>query len=254
MRIAIVAAVALSLTLAVAPSVQAITFEFASGNRAGEATFTKVGSNLVVQLTNTSTYDVTKPTDVLTGVFFDLQGNVKLSALSAVLAPGSSVLFDSAPVGGVVGGEWAYNKWASNVAPGTAHQGISSSGLGLFGSGDRFPGSDLDSPASPDGLNYGLTSAGDNPLTGNKPVTGKEPLILNSVIFTLGGLAPDFDPTTDIFNVWFQYGTDLCEPHFSGTSQPPPPSAGAPVPEPITLTGLTLGVAGIARYLRRRNK
>jgi hypothetical protein len=242
---------ALALLLVAAQSASAITFQFWSGNRAAEAVFTQSGSNLIVQLTSTSTFDVTKQSELLTAVFFDLAGNTKLTPVSAVLAPGSVVYFDSAPAGGVVGGEWAYNTWSGNKAPGQARQGISSTGLDLFGPKDRFPGPDLDSPANVGGLNYGLTSAGDNLTTGNSSVTSKEPLIRNSVVFTLQGLGAGFNAATDIYNVHFQYGTSLCEPHYPGIVPPEPLIAGS-VPEPLTVVGLTVGLAGLGRYLRRR--
>jgi hypothetical protein len=96
-------------------------------------------------------------------------------------------------------------------APGGATRGISSVGLDLFGPGDRFPGNNLQGPDSPNGLQYGLTSAGDNTSTGNTPVTGMNALIKNSVLYTLGGLPTGF-LLSSISNVHFQYGTDLSEP------------------------------------------
>src|SRR5262249_23648073 len=126
--------------------------------------------------------------------------------------------------GGVVGGEWAY-KGALSGGPHSASYGVSSAGLGLFGPGDVFPGSNLSGPASPAGLEFGITSAGDNPATGNSHVIGGDgPLIKSSVVFTLGGLPAGFDPAARISNVSFQYGTDLSEPNLPGV---PEPGAGA---------------------------
>src|SRR5262249_19247162 len=141
-----------------------------------------------------------------------------LTPVSAVLGNGSTVLFPDpafAPSGtdpgGVVGGEWAYKSGLSGT-PGSAKQGVSSSGYGLFGPSDLFPVDDLQSPTSPDGLQYGLVSAGG--VSGSNPnLTGKYALIKNSVVFTLSGLPQGFT-TNDISNVWFQYGTDLSDPHF----------------------------------------
>src|SRR6185503_11805094 len=98
-----------------------------------------------------------------------------------------------------------------------------------------FPGSNLQGPASPNGLQYGITSAGDNTATGNTPVTGTNALIQNSVVFTLSGLPPGFNPATSISNVEFQYGTDLSEPHFPG------------VPEPATLVLMAGGALLMGR-------
>jgi hypothetical protein len=130
---------------------------------------------------------------------------------------------------------------------GGADEGISSSGYGLF-SGATFPGPNLEPPAALDGLQYGITSAGDNPFTGNAAVTGgnplsKNPLIKNSVVFTLSGLPSGFDPLTlnAITNVSFQYGTSLAEPNVLGGG----PGGGAPVPEPSSVLLLGSGLIGL---------
>ena len=64
--------------------------------------------------------------------------------------------------------------------------------------------------------NYGITSAGDNPATGDAAVTGQEPLVKNSVKFRVkSGVV--FDPKTAISNVSFQYGTSLtADPNLPG--------------------------------------
>jgi hypothetical protein len=211
-----------------------ITFSGLSGNLAASAKFDTVGTHLVVTLTNTSANDVLIPADVLTGLFFNAATALTLTPISAVVAPGSSVLFGTTDPGDVVGGEWAYKLLNIAVEP-QRQYGISSSGLGIFGPGDRFPGTNLQGPTNPGGLEYGITSAGDNPATGNAPVTGANALIMNEVIFTFGGLPAGFDPSTEISGVLWQYGTSLSEPRF---------------PEPATI--LLLAVAGAtARWPRR---
>jgi hypothetical protein len=212
-----------------------ITFFGSSGNLKASVLFDTSGNNLIVTLTNTSMADVLVPSDVLTAVFFDITGNPTLTRIEAKLAPGRPT-----DPGGVVGGEWAYKTGLAGEPPGTM-QGISSVGLGPFGPADLFPGNDLQPPTSPDGLQYGITSAGDNPLTGNTPVTGTNALIQNSVIFTLGGLPANFDPSTAISNVKFQYGTNFSEPRIPGD----------PVPEPASLLLLGSGALG-AGWLRWR--
>ena len=84
------------------------------------------------------------------------------------------------------------------------------------------------------GLEYGLTSVGDDPTTGNAPVTGKNALIQNEVIFTLSGLPDGFDPSLRISGVRWQYGTSLDEPH---------------LPEPASAA---LVLCGAVALLRRR--
>jgi hypothetical protein len=189
-----------------------LTATASQGNLAASATFDVQGSNLVVTLTNTSLEDVLVPADVLTSVFFDFGSSLVLTPVSAVLDAGSVVHFGGTDPGGVVGGEWAYRAALAGAPHGAAY-GISSSGLGLFGPADLFPGSDLSPPASPNGLNYGITSAGDDMATGNAAVTGSIPLIQNAVVFTLSGLPEGFDPTASIQNISFQYGTALTDPN-----------------------------------------
>jgi hypothetical protein len=165
-----------------------------------------------------------------------------------LLGAGSVVVNDTPPVGGVVGGEWAY---ASGIdGPGLATEGIGSAGFGLFGNA-TFVGPDLDSPAAVNGMNYGILSAGDNTATGNSPILS-EPFIKNSVVFTLLGT---FN-IASIANVWFQYGTGLTEPGFGGQctancSSELPPEVPLPAALPLLLGGLG-GLGWLARRQKRR--
>lgn len=220
---------------AASASASPITFSASAGTRAASVTFAAGGSDLIVTLENTSVSDVLVPVDVLTAVFFDIHGSpLSLARGSAVVPAGSSVLFGGTDPGGVVGGEWAYR--SGLAGPYGAAYGISSSGLDFFGPGDLFPGSNLQGPASPGGLQYGITSWGDDPATGNTPVTGTNALIKNSVVFTLSGLPAGFDPAASISAVTFQYGTSLSEPQIHA-------------PEPATLALLV--VAGALGFRRR---
>ncbi|MDX2117166.1 MAG: MYXO-CTERM sorting domain-containing protein [Planctomycetota bacterium] len=236
MKTSYVAASAAAALCAASVASAAVTFSGSSGSKAASVSFDVVGSNLVVILTNTSTADVLVPVDVLTGVFFDVAGaTVNFSRISAVLNTGSTVTNGGTTEGANgVGGEWAALNSLSG-GPGNRKYGISSSGLGLFGPGDRFTSTNLDGPASPDGLQYGITSAGDNAATGNAGVS--TPLIKNSVKFTFGN-ASGFD-LGRIGNVWFQYGTDLSEPGYEGN-----------IPTPGSLA--LLGLAGVVVGRRRR--
>jgi uncharacterized protein (TIGR03382 family) len=224
---------ALGVVLAAASAASAAMFTGSSGNLAAQADFSVSGTNLIVRLTNSSPADVLVPADILTGVFFDVSGGgLSLTPVSALLAPGSVVLFGT-DNGGNLGGEWAYAAGFSGGAGGTSY-GISSSGLGIFGNAN-FNGPNLQGPVGVDGLQYGITSAGDNPATGNTPVTGSNALTKDAVVFTLSGLPQNFD-VSRIGNVWFQYGTALSEP------QIPTPTPGA-----AAILGL-----GLAIQSRRR--
>jgi hypothetical protein len=131
----------------------------------------------------------------------------------------------------IVGGEWSYLNGINPSPP--ANAGVSSVGLGVFGPGNRFPGNNLAGPDSPDGLQYGITSAGDNVTTGNGGLSTH--LIKNAVKFTLGGWSGE--PDALITAASFQYGTDLSEPQFDAQV--------LPVPEPSTLALVAMGILGL---------
>lgn len=241
----------LAFIAAVGPAWSLVTFTGTNNsNLSAKATFDAVGNQLIVVLSNISTSDVLAPADVLTAVFFDYNGlALALASTSAVLSPGSSVLFGTSDPGGVVGGEWAYGSGLAG-APNGAKNGISSSGLSpLFGAA-TFPGNDLDGNASSvNGVGYGITSAGDNTLTGNQKVTGSVPLIKSSVTFTLTGLPSGFN-LSGIGNVSFQYGTGLDEPNITGDGGTGP--SGEPsVPGPAA--AIPFGVGFLAALRKRRS-
>lgn len=236
--------------LMAAPASALVTFSWSGPNPsngghplAAEAAFSITGSTMQIQLSNTAASDVLVPTDVLTAVFFHLPGDPLLTPVSVTVAPGSEVRFGGGTdPGGGVGGEWAYRNALSNPAIGLANAGVSSVGLGLFGPDDLFPGSDLWPPESPDGLQYGLLSMGDDITTGNQAVTGKEPLIQYSVLISLAGV-PMGLAESDISGVYFKYGTSLSE-------GPPPPPPPPPIPEPLSTLTCLLGAAALGCYRR----
>jgi hypothetical protein len=221
--------------LPVSANATPISISFTSGGYGATAQFAQSGGNLIVTLTNTGTAEAMVPSDILTSVYFDISGSPSLSRVSATVPLGNEVYEIGSgnletPGDRVVGGEWAY------LLP----PGISSTRLGIFGPGDLFPGPNLQGPASPDGVQLGITSAGDNLTTGNGGLSGQW-LIKNSAVFTLGGYSGN--PFADISHVVFQYGTALDEPQFNGN-----------VPEPSTLVLVLIGTAGTVWYGRRRSR
>ncbi len=229
MKLKIMSAVALLSIVGAAANGAVFNGTDADG-RDATAEFTVVGTDLIVTLTNSASADVLLPIYVLTGVMWNMDP-VSLTRTSALLNAGSTVIYDSQPAGGNVGGEWCYKGGVS--VRGTNHI-ISSAGLGVVGNGDLFGGPNLSGPTGPNGLQYGITTASDNAATGNGGILGSEGLIKHSVVFVLGGIAADFDPAR-ISNVQFQYGTDLSEPY-----TPTPGTAGL------------MFLAGAASLRRRR--
>lgn len=218
------------------------TFNGGLGTLSASATFGAQGTDLLIILTNSSGSDVLKPRDVLTAIYFDIDGaTLSLARDSAIIGPTSTVLFGTTDPGGVVGGEWEYLAGATTTTPLGQNYVISSSGLDLTGSGGLFPGSNLQGPVNVDGLQYGITSAGDDPDTGNAAVKGKNALIQNQVEFKLTGLPANFDPSSSIRNVQFQYGTTSCAKKSSKDV------CVTGVPEPGTLVMLALSSFFITR-------
>lgn len=232
--------VGLSTGLFAVAAHSAVIFSGSDGTRSATVSFDVVAGNLQVILTATSPADALIPRHILTGVFFSLAGDPTLTPMSAI--SGGATTTGGTPdfaAGAAVGGEWAY---LSGLAQYSANQGISSSGLGIFGPGDRFPGGNLSGPVSPDGVQFGIASATDNPATGNAGITGV-PITLNYVTFLLDDFSGSL---ADISNITFQYGTDLSEPSFPGTP-------GRSIPEPSTLALLGVALLGVAGLTRRRN-
>lgn len=198
-----------------------------SHSLSASADFNFTGSQLILTLTNNNPAGV--PSDILTGIFFDLSGTPSLSYVSGVTASGSCVTGTTCPPAVDVKSinEWVFAQSLSSPLTGiTEHYGVGTAGFGGIlstGGGQQF--------------NYGLVNGLVDP---NNPVANGT-LIDDSVKLTFN-LTPGL---YTVSNVRFQYGTSLDEPSLTGH---------ATVPEPGTMITLSTGFGMVATglWFRRR--
>ena len=214
------------------------------------ATFAVSNLDLIVTLSNLGTFDPSVPADILTSIFFKINGDPALTPVSAQLGPDSSAIAHPLPMGfdGDVGGEWAYRNNLTG-APLGANEGLSSIGLKWFKAKDLFPGSNLQGPKAPGGVQFGVTTIHD--LYGNnKGGLKNQGLIQAEVIFTLADLPQGFEYTdlaTEISNVTFQYGSNLKQPDIPAIL-----GEEGQIPEPSTISLVAAGLLGALTLARRR--
>lgn len=217
------------------------------------ATFSMNGTQLVIDVQNTGAFTTLDPVDVLTAVYFDINGQPALTGPTAAVATGS-VLFDvpgktavTAPSSLMVSstsGGWDYATGATGGV--SQYYGLGTVGL------DRFDGS-LTNAGSGSQSNYGvIQNVTYTKFTGNLKNTnnGQTPLVKDTIEFTLSGLSKGFN-LTSISNVRFQYGTSNSEPSF--TVQTGTFTSSAIAPEPSTILVAAVGAIGFVGYgLTRR--
>ena len=235
------------------PTPPSVLWAGSNGTRSASALVSLTGSTLTIALKNTSQADSSVPTDVLTGLFFNLSG-ATLRPLAASLGAGSQVYGATSPISNV-GGEWAS---ASNLKIGssTYGYGVSAAGLGLFGPKNRFDtSSNLSGTENVGGLDFGIVTAGDNPNTGNGGLN--RDLIKGSVLFTFGltNVASNFNLAQAVSNLRFQYGTATSEPSFAGSlALLPTPPKSRRVPEPSMIASLLLTGFATLRARKQQSK
>jgi hypothetical protein len=197
---------------------------------AAHVVFTSSGDTLTLQLTNVGD-PAQAPSDVLTGLFWNVNGSPKMSTSSAKLSdtlskqPPDGVLH---PVGNDnLGKQWGYGSFASPVY-GVDEYGIGAAGFGLFGKGS------FDKPGvNVQGVSYGIVNGLGDHANGGLNV----PLVSNSLTFQWTGL----DGDSVISDLHAQYGSNLSETTL----------AAGFVPEPAATSVLVLG-AGVLTLARRR--
>ena len=227
-------------------------------NLTATAKFEVVGTDLQITLTNTDTkvYQDNKRNrdDVLTALFFDIyDGDLSLTfgPSGALVAAGSSIINGpaatnvTAPPSGTKEGGWAYEE---GVMAGVSQtHGLGTVGFSIFSADDVM---DKSLPSSQRNIaDYSLISSS-YVSTENLKNNIDTPLVMSSLVFTLGGVPVDFD-LARIGNVRFQYGTSVSEnssfgfPTFVPTNLPN-------VPEPTSLALAGFAGLGVLAGVRRR--
>ena len=202
------------------------------------------GSLLTVILTNTLTPIPSHfaNNDALMAVFF---GTNKIGATTGTAIAPETVNFSANPVCTTgtcdVSAGWAFENFAP--ARYSAMNGISATGLGIFGPSGNFK---PDSGTKLGGVNYGVVPTN---YAGGVVDNGRNVVKLleeNSAAFQLNltGIAPTTlaDLERMLGTVTFQYGTDLSEAHLRGTLQ-----TSVPEPAEAVLLLTSLGLAAISR-------
>lgn len=219
----------------------AVTFfgssTFGGTGISASATFSTDGhGDLIITLVNTFAGDTPDQSHVLTAVFFSGANGLNPVTNSAVAPAGSKEwnIGKQQPVdsGAVLGQQWQYLSGLKG-APDGATAGISSTGLGIFSSGNfAADGQNLD------GSPYGLLSTGyaGSTLDGLK---NHGPYIQESMMFTLSDFNGNLSSINDVV---FQYGTTIgSEPSFLGNP--------SPIPEPNFGLGTLFTLLPIIGYV-----
>ena len=248
-----------------------VVFSGSGSGLSASASFTIVGNQLTILLTNTDVASgsgmPTASGQVLSGLYFNLgtstftplSASVYTGAPNGVIQQGSIIQTSKCDVQSCsgetnIGGEWSYAEGGASWLPGTT-QGISSSGyLNENTNSANFNGPNLQNPDALNGIEFGLVPNGWAPWSGNGGLDGNA-LVEGTVQFVLE--IPDGVQVleTDLGNVYFMYGTSPSDSRIPGTSSTTTSgggTTGGAVPEPALLSMLGVALAGAALRMRRR--
>lgn len=251
----VVSALALAGTLLLAPRSQAVIFsasELIGGytySAEAEFTYDAVNDLLYIRLTNTAPSAVTSQGQTLSGLYFDVAGPLLTKHSAAVY--GTSTIVNDVPNldDSKIGQEWAFrnNIGTSEASFTDAKYGISATGLGIFGPGDRFDTSgNLAGPPSGSvgGDDFNLVPAVQSSFSGGG--LNGTPFVRDSMLFKLNTPAGF---VLNIQNVAFHYGSGQDFPTIY--HQPSGPPTGVPEPGSLALLG---GMAGAAALVLRHRR
>jgi len=244
-RLWILALAAIGLGLSAQPA--KANWIFSSGGLSASADFTVVSGTLTVTLKNTASVSPNDPASVLSALFFNYSGSGSISFTPLGMGHTAALASGSANYSGTyngfakdIGGEWAFKSGVNGF-----NYGLSSTGLNLFGPGDRFNNNDLSPPAEPDGIQWGIVNSGYVDGSGNGGING-EGFVRDTATFKFA-VSSGFDPTK-ITAVQFLYGTALGEGGGGGT----PHDVVTPAPAGLILLVSGLPVLALRRVLRRK--
>jgi hypothetical protein len=218
-----------------------------SGNLSAEVDFSQAGNVLTVTLKNLDTHvygntnnDHLLSSEVLTGVFFSING---VSSLSNPSSASGTLLNNS---GNVVADGWAYSMSTLTKTPGGS--------LGIVSAGYSDPGHanfQGGNGSALDGYDFGIVGSGytaGNRIGGD---THGQVVVDQTATFTVTLSSSTALTGSDFSKISFQYGTQLSEPNISGG--PVTPNFGV-VPEPSSLTLLGMGAICSLGYGWRRRR